>query len=206
MDVLEFAQCLSYVELIKQKKSTFEMLLPYGGALIGVVVGFVINVIRDKIKDKTSNAKKIICVDEEVHRLRNLFEVCASESMNVILSIYKGGKPSSTRLPPGYKAPLLKEFFPQVALKYSVNERYYLKELLSHTKKVEHLSEKLIASEAGVPMFMAALETLEASAYCVGVCDLFYKEPSRGEVPDLLKNLGFDDEQIDIYNKSNSYE
>lgn len=202
MDILEFAQCLSYIELTKQQKSSLEMLLPYGGALTGVVVGFLINIARDKIKDNVTNKKKILCIDEEVHRLRRLCESCASESMDVVLTVHKGEVPSSARLPSNYETPLLKEFFPNVALKYSVNDRYYLKELLSNTKKLETLTDRLLNAKPGKPMCIAALESLEASAYCIGICDLFYREPSRGEIPALLKSLGYGEGEISIYRKT----
>ncbi|MBK0058273.1 hypothetical protein IAE40_06485 [Pseudomonas sp. S44] len=199
MDIVDFDQCLFYLGMTSKSKSSLEVLLPYGAGLVGVVVGFVINVVRDKLKDKSSRNSKMVCIDEDVHRLRHLMQISMLELLEILNAIDMKKKPPGANIPSSFKAPLLEDFFVDVAIKYDVQVRYHLKELITHTAKLDQGVSALFDMQPGFDMSLKVLGLMDALAYGVRNCDGFYGESARADVVAILKSLNVHEDKITLY-------
>ena len=199
MDFVGFDQCLFYLGMASQSKSKLEQLLPYGAGLVGVVVGFLINMVRDKLKDKSASRNKMICIDEDVHRLRHLMQCAVLEFVEVLCALHDKKKPSGANVPSSFKAPLLDGFFVDVAVKYDVQVRYHLKELITHTAKLDQEVDSLFAMQPGFDMSIKALELIDSCAYAVTNCNGFFGESRQVDVVAMLNSLGADKYKVVVY-------
>ncbi|UTL80428.1 hypothetical protein [Pseudomonas putida] len=199
MDIVDFDQCLFYLGMASKSKSNLEVLLPYGAGLVGVLVGFLINVARDKLKDKSSSKNKMECIDEDVHRLRHLMKFSMLELVETLNAISEKRKPTGANIPSSFKAPLLEDFFVDVAYKYDVQVRYHLKELITHTAKLDQRFNDLFEMQPGYDMSLKVLSLMDSCAYGVANCNGFYGEPALTGVVSILKSLNVHEDKITIY-------
>lgn len=199
MDVNDFNQCLSYLGVVNHSKSAFEVFLPYGAGLIGVVVGFLLNMVRDKLKDKATIKNKMACIDEDVHRLRHMLQGAVREFLDILCALNDGKKPSGANVPASFKAPLLEGFFVDVAPKYDVQVRYHLKELITHTGKLDIDVNALFEMKPGFEMSVKAIELVQSCVYGISNCSGFYGEPKIEDPIQLIKSLGVHGDKISVY-------
>lgn len=199
MDISDFNQCLFYLGMTSQSKSKLELILPYGAGLVGVVVGFVINMVRDKLKDKSAVKNKMICIDEDVHRLRHLFQHSILEFVEVLYALNERRNPTGANVPSSFKAPLLEDFFVDVAAKYDVQIRYHLKELITHTANLDQNVSALFEMKPGFDMSVKVIGLIQSCTYGVVNCDGFYREPMLKEPVELLKSLQVHADKIAMY-------
>lgn len=200
MDFENFNQCLAYVQTASQAKTTLELLLPYGGALSGVLIGFLINQFREWLRERKILRNKKKCIDEDVHRLRYLLELATQESMKVLNVLAGKGALKGHNLPVGFKTPLIDEYFADTAYTYTVQDRYYLKELGIYTPKFEDLAKRWDLEDSRFKLSIVALEIINTSASCIGMCDqLLRSNDPRADSESLLKSKGFDNSDVLIY-------
>lgn len=199
MDLTDFEQCLSYIQITSQSKAPWEAFLPYGAGLAGVLVGFLINSIRDKLKDRKSTKNKMICIDEDIHRLRHFMEVSAVECLEIICSISDGSNTTGTNTYSNFKASLLEDFFGDVAIKYSVQNRLYLKEIIALTGTIDQKLKKLFDLSPGYDMSVQLIELIDGFVYGIVNCDGFYNATLRTTPEALFKSLQVDQEKITTY-------
>lgn len=199
MDIVDFNQCLFYLEMASQSKSKFELLLPYGAGLVGVMVGFIINMARDKLKDRAINKNKMVCIDEDVHRLRHLLQYAILEFVEVLCALNEKKKPTGANVASSFKAPLLEDFFVDVATKYDVQVRYHLKELITHTAKLDHDVSALFEMKPGFEMSVKVIGLIQSCVYGVINCNGFYGESLIKDPVALLKSLDVHVDKISVY-------
>lgn len=199
MDVTDFEQCLSYIQITSQSKAPWEALLPYGAGLAGVLVGFLINSIRDKLKDGKSTKNKMICINEDIHKLRYYMEVAAVECLAIICSIHDGSYTTGTNLYSSFRASLLEEFFGDVAIKYSVQNRLYLKEIIAITGTIDQKLKKSFDLSPSYEMSVQLIELIDSLVYGIVNCDGFYNATLRKTAEDLFRSLHVDQDKITTY-------
>jgi hypothetical protein len=199
MDVTDFEQCLSYIQLTSQSKAPWEALLPYGAGLLGVLVGFLINSIREKLKDGKSNKNKMICIDEDIHKLRHYMEVAAKECLEIICSIHDGSHTTAAKIYPTFRAPLLEEFFGDVAIKYSVQTRLHLKEIIALTSTLDQKLKKIFDLSPGYDMSVQLIDLIDSFVYGIVNCDGFYNTTLKETAEDLFNYLSVDQGKIITY-------
>ncbi len=199
MELNDFTQCLSYMSSVAQSKTTLELYLQYGTGLAGVVIGFAINRFWEGLKDRSNKKNKMVCIDEDVHRLQYLLKVTAVECLDVLCDLHDKLPPSSATIPSSFKAPLLEEFFSDVAVKYSSQVRYHLKELITYTAKLDHDVNGLFDMEPGFSMSKKVLGVIDGCVYGILNCDGFYGHAQHKTATELFKSYQLPEEKIVIY-------
>ncbi|UXZ44647.1 hypothetical protein [Pseudomonas soli] len=196
MDIESFQQCLTYIKSNNASKPIFETLLPYGSTLTGVIIGFLLNQAREWWKDRDSLKNKKKCIDEDVHRARHSMQLAVKECINILNILIIKKLPSGHNFPTGFKTPLLEEYFPAIAHTYSVQDRYILKELDTHTNHLEHLTKELSPDKGVFGFSLTTLEILNTCTTMIGMCDLLLGDQSRDNLPTLLTSLGHNNEDL----------
>lgn len=205
MDLESFGQCLSYMQEVTQGKGAFEMLLPYGGAFVGVVFGFFLNFAKDAVKESRDVGSKKICIDEDVHRFKYSLEHTVAECVTIFRNFSNSLTPDSHQFPVGFSLPMLDEYFSKVAHKYSVDERYYLKELSSYLESLNCNLSRVVKNDAesSAELVACILNLMSDAMLCIGVCSRFYGEKNVYVRPeDILLSMGFSSSDVDAYGRA----
>jgi len=196
MDIENFQQCLTYASSIHISKPLLETLLPYGSALAGVVIGFLLNQAREWWKDRKTLKNKKKCIIEDVHRARHSMELTTTECIKILNKLVIKQKPSGHNFPTGFKTPLLEEYFPAIAHTYTVQDRYFLKELTAYTTHLENITKELKPSIGLYGFSLSTLEILNTCETMIGMCDILLGDKKRNDLPTLLRSLKHDNEDL----------
>ncbi|HGJ9252225.1 hypothetical protein DY989_26975 [Pseudomonas aeruginosa] len=191
MDIDNFAQCISYMRGVVEAKSFWEKALPYGGGVLGVLIGFYANAIKEKLKEGRDTENKMMCIKEDVHRARNSFELAVIESMKALGLLKRNQALKEHNMPNDFSLPMLDEYFYEVAHKYSSNERYWLKELLSYSDSLNGRVDKLLNAqdEGKLQMVKYLMTVVDCASWCVNVSSLFLRDEKKEEIGSLLAYL-----------------
>ncbi|HBO4455640.1 hypothetical protein ISX54_05195 [Pseudomonas aeruginosa] len=191
MDIDNFAQCISYMRGVVETKSLWEKALPYGGGVLGVLIGFYANAIKEKLKEGRDTANKMMCIKEDVHRARNSFELAVIEGMKALGRLKRDQTLKEHNMPSDFSLPMLDEYFYEIAHKYSSDERYWLKELISYSDSLNGGVDKLLNAkgESKIQMVKYLMTVVDCASWCINVSSLFLKDEARKETVSLLAYL-----------------
>ncbi|MQG93110.1 hypothetical protein [Pseudomonas sp. MN1F] len=196
MDIESFQQCLSYLNLSDKPKPLLETLLPYGSALTGVIIGFMLNQAREWWKERKTLKNKKKCIDEDIHRSRHSIELAVKECISILNMLVIKKLPTGHNLPTGFKTPLLEEYFPSIAHTYTVQSRYFIKELSAYASHLESITKELSPEKGVFGFSLTTLEILNICTTMVGMCDVLLGDQQRKDLSTLLTSLGHSNEDL----------
>lgn len=172
-----FLQCLSYMAANEKEKDWVETLLPYAFSLLGVVIGFSLNLLRDKSKSKKENANKVMCIEEDVHRLRQAAQHLFTEINEHIDLLYKGGIPTSHRMGTSILVPSIDKYFIEVAHLFTQEQRHNIVSMLPNLESINKILEVLSVPVDLKDTRQAKLNFLNAgsdSIFIIERCNVFF--------------------------------
>ena len=172
-----FSQCLSYMTANGKEKSLMETLLPYASSLLGVVIGFSLNLLRDNSKSKKENANKLMCIEEDVRRLRQAAHHLFIEINVHIDLLYKGVIPTTHRMGSSVLAPSLDKYFIEVAHLFTQEQRHNIVSMLPNIESINELLKTLSDPVDPKDIIQAKRNFLNAgsnSIYIIERCNVFF--------------------------------
>lgn len=143
MDIENFQQCLNYIDFARPTKNHLEKIIAVGGTLAGTVIGFALNYFHAKSKESRSAENKLMCCDEDVHRIRAYLNMEIEEVLRLTSRLVNRKPLIDYRLQDNISTLLLNEYFPEVAHKFSQNQRYWMQSLLNSLKTVNSMLSEI---------------------------------------------------------------
>jgi len=204
MDIENFQQCLSYIEFASPAKNHLEKIIAIGGALAGTALGFALNYFHTKSKESRSAKNKLMCCDEDVHRIRVYLTIQIEEILRLTSRLVNRKPLIDYRLQDNISTLLLNEYFPEVAHKFSQNQRYWLQSLLNSLKIVNSiLSEIKEGKRTGKPyeMTLSCLSLIDSAALSSYLCTMILSNTAARQPTtiEFLRTNEFDSSFVDDY-------
>ncbi|HCF5910772.1 hypothetical protein [Pseudomonas aeruginosa] len=205
MDIDSFNQCLSYVRELPQGGFGVDKFVPWLSGTVGVVIGFVVNFLRDSFKERKGFGNKLVCIDEDVHYLREQFKNIILAAIEKLGQVSRNQVSADHLFPGRLEAVMLESYFREIAHLYDVNQRYYLKELRGSIAEVNKYVSDVVSSEDndfGFVWQSSIVNALHISTYSYGLCDMFYgKRETIPSAEELLSSLGVEIALVSAYKK-----
>lgn len=203
MDIESFSQCMAYMQSLAQSKSNFERALPIVGTIAGAILGFTLNFISTSYKESKATKNKIMCNDEEVHRINNSLEHLIQETSRLLLRVVSKEHLTDHRLPSKINSTCIDKYFTDVAHKYSQNQRYWLQLLLSQLKDINSKLSDLQSIDTTKKFITSKtlLSTIAVATFASRLCEMILtnmKIPDH-EIIEKLKALKIPDETLEAY-------
>lgn len=210
MDIDGFAQCLTYIQATAVKTST-DKYLPLAGAIVGAGLAFGLNYFSTTRKEaKTKNAKKECC-EEDLHELMHVCKHALESLLEVCDKIATKNRPTGHNLPSTVSLPLLDKYYPEIAHKFSVDQRYWIKLVFRHVDEINKYLEQLIEHDAETSLFRISILVINLEACLFEVykhcyCIISNNKFDFSDHDDALAELGVTQELIEWLNvlKSNA--
>lgn len=197
MEVEAFAQCLSYLEAVQNKKTGVDSLLPIATTAIGIFIGFGINVIRDRAKDSKATKNKKMCITEELEQIKLHLEHVFMESLKVHDSSVAQEVVVGHRLPSEIDTPFLDEYYVGIAHRYTQEERGCISALTPIIKEINKclgaFKDGAIGSNNFNQLGIASLNVLSCTVHCYQIFESMLKKERKSkkllivELADKLK-------------------
>lgn len=209
MDIENFQQCLSYIEYARPAKNSLEKIIAVGGTLAGAALGFALNYFHAKSKESRSTKNKLMCCDEDVHRIRAYLTMEIKEVLRLNSKLVSRKPLIDYRLQDSISTLLIDEYFPEVAHKFSRNQRYWLQELLNNLKIVNSmLSEIKEGKRIGKPyeMTLSCLSFIDSAAFSSYLCTMILSNTvaPRLTTVEFLQANEFDSSFVQDYSLAES--
>lgn len=204
MDIDNFQQCLSYIQFASPDKNHLEKMIAIVGTLAGTTLGFALNYFHTRSKESRTAKNKLMCCDEDVHRIRACLNMEIEEVLRLISRLVNRKPLIDYRLQDNISTLLLDEYFPEVAHKFSQNQRYWLQSLLTSLKIVNSmLSEIKEGKRFGKPyeMTLNCLSFIESAALSSCLCTMILSDTADPQPTtiDFLRANEFDSSSVDDY-------
>lgn len=171
-----FAQCLNYIATTGKGKSSVELLIPVISSLSGVVIGFGMTLIRDKSKTKKENANKVMCIEEDVDRIRRAAGHVFTEALRLIDLVRAKTLPKSHAMPGEINSPYLDKHFVEIAHLFSLEQRHNIASMLPSIKDInadlKQLSDPGVASNLD-SIRRCCFNIASLAVFCIERCDVF---------------------------------
>ena len=204
MDIENFQQCLSYIEFANPAKNYLEKIIAIGGTLAGTVLGFTLNYFHTKSKESRSAENKLMCCDEDVHRIRAYLNTAIEETLRLTSRLVNRKPLIDYQLHDTISTLLLDEYFPEVAHKFSQNQRYWVQSLLNNLKIVKTmLCEIKEGKRTGKPyeMTLNCLSFIDSAVLCSYLCTMILSDTATSQPTtiEFLRANQFDSSFVDDY-------
>ncbi|WP_157955049.1 hypothetical protein [Pseudomonas sp. S5D5] len=175
MEIDTFAQCLNYLGLAQNKKTTVELLIPGLSSLVGVIAGASITMLREKNKEKSTLKNKKMCITEELNRTKDNLEHIFKEAIRIHDDSVKEHIIPGHQLRLEISLPFVSEHFTSIAHKYSIEQRSHIIQLSEIIKEVNQQLQEFHALRNPSNFSGSALTSLNiisATIHCHRILDL----------------------------------
>lgn len=175
MEIDTFAQCLNYLGLAQNKKTSIELLIPGLSSLLGVIAGASITMLRERNKDKSALKNKKMCISEELDRTKSHLKHIFKEAIRIHDASLKEHITPGHQLRLEISLPFISEHFTSIAHKYSINQRSHIIQLSEIIKEVNQQLQDFHALRNPSNFSGSALTSLNiisATIHCHRILDL----------------------------------
>lgn len=157
-----------------------ELLLPVASSLLGIVVGFSLNLFRDKSKSKKENTNKMMCITEDIDRIRREASFVFTEAVRHLDAIGKGSQIVAHRLPGEIYSPYIEKHFVEIAHLYTQQQRNNIVSMLPTLKDVNAIIKALTTPKTMEDRTEYKRQCMNAgnlAIFCIERCDVFLDGP-----------------------------
>ncbi|MGF6490570.1 hypothetical protein [Pseudomonas frederiksbergensis] len=180
MEMESFAQCLNYLAATGKAKGSLELIFPVVSSLLGIVVGFSLNMFRDKSKSRKENANKLMCIAEDVDRIRTDASRVFTEAVKHLDAMKKESLIVAHRMPGEISSPYIDKHFVEIAHLYTREQRHNIVSMLPTLKDINELIKSLGDPETKEDRRSYKLLCMNAAnlaIFCIERCDVFSNGP-----------------------------